>query len=69
MTHDQAIKERDKALRESQLDLYHLLQGELNEISIEMLGNKEWKTENVDRSLQELLDEITDHFGMEADDD
>lgn len=66
MTHDQAEKERLKALRESQLDLYHMMQEAMNEIASEMLGTNKWKTEKVDRSLQVLLDEINDHFGMEG---
>lgn len=65
MSPEQAEKQRLIALRESHLGLYHRLQETLNDISKEMLGNKEWNTDKVDRSLQELLDEINDHFGME----
>lgn len=65
MTHEQAAKEKEIALRDSQLDLYHSLQGTLEEVSDEMLGNREWQTDKVDRSLRDLFDEIWDHFGMD----
>lgn len=63
MTHEQARKRREQALRQSQLDLYHALQGTLNEISEEMLGTREWQTALVDRSLEELQESLTTHFG------
>lgn len=69
MTHAQAEKQRMIALRNSQLDLYHRLQETLNEVSGEMLGTKDWRTDQVDRSLRELLDEINDHFGMEEEEE
>ena len=65
MTHEQAIKERDAALRESQLDLFHSLQLCLDEASLEMLGKDDWSTDKVDRELRYLMDELISHFGME----
>lgn len=65
MTYEQAIKERDAALRESQLDLFHSLRLCLDEASREMLGNKDWSTDKVDRELRELMDELISHFGEE----
>jgi hypothetical protein len=65
MIPEQATKAKEEALRQSQLDLYHLMQETMNEIANEMLGETQWKTVLVDRSFQELMDELVDHFGME----
>lgn len=65
MSPEQATKAKEEALRQSQLDLYHMMQETMNEIANEMLGASQWKTALVDRSLQELMDDLVDHFGME----
>lgn len=36
----------------------------MNEISGEMLGNKQWRTDVIDRYLLWLREEIADHFGL-----
>ena len=68
MTHNQAAVEKVRALRSSQLDLYPQLQGTLNEVSDEMLGNTTWRTDQVDRSLRELMDSLVEHFGEQEKD-
>lgn len=44
--------------------LFHSLQETMNEISGEMLGNKQWRTDVIDRYLLWLREEIADHFGL-----
>lgn len=68
MSPEQAAEKKEQALRDSQLDLFYRLQGALVEVSDEMLGNKQWRTDRVDRHLQELLEDIQEHFGIEQED-
>ncbi len=66
MSPEQAAERKEATLRESQLGLYHSLQETLDQVGKEMLGNTKWRTDQVDRSLEELLDEINNHFGSEG---
>lgn len=65
MTREQALKQREEAIRQSQLSLYASLQQTLNEVSEEMLGDSKWNKDIADRSFKELMDALVDHFGME----
>lgn len=62
-THERAAKEKVAATREGHLHLYQRLQETLNELSLEMLGNKEWDTTAVDRELDDMLESLNDYFG------